>query len=713
MGDAATDTGTTCADGCLVDSTCYAAGELDSTNACMICDPATSATALSPNDGATCDDGLYCTVGDVCAAGACGGATRECDDAIACNGTGTCDEAAAACMAGTPTCTAGQLCDLATDSCVATCTGCVIDGLCYGTDQANPANGCEKCAPAESATAWSPNDGASCDDGLFCTAGDACAAGACVGGAAPSCDDGVACNGAETCDEAADSCVLGSGTCGTGEVCDVATDACVTTCGGCVIGGVCYAAGTVNPSDACLACDPSASATDWTIASGATCDDGSFCTVSDTCSAAGVCMGGARDCGDGITCNGTEVCDDTTNRCESGSTTCGATEVCDPTADVCRVTCSGCVIGGTCYAAGTPNPGGPCETCDPSSSASDWTVTTGVACDDGLYCTTGETCTAAAVCTGGSARVCDDGVSCNGTETCDESVGSCAPGSTTCGAGELCDTTTDMCELSCGGGTELCSGMCVNTDLDPLHCGGCDIPCSLPNTTSAFCASGACGVATCATGFGNCDGVASTGCETNTNIDDNNCGGCGIICGADEVCGAGICTTDRIVFVTSTVVTANIGGLAGADARCQTLADAEGIGGTFRAWLSSSSVSAASRLSHSTGRYVLVDGTVVADNWTDLTDGSVDNFINLTESGGAPPPADPIILGEPTVWTGSTPSGGIAGSGDQCVDWTVASGSGHAMTEGRVDRTDTAWTQSRTWSGSPCGWERPLYCIQQ
>jgi len=167
------------------------------------------------------------------------------------------------------------------------------------------------------------------------------------------------------------------------------------------------------------------------------------------------------------------------------------------------------------------------------------------------------------------------------------------------------------------------------------------------------------------------------------------------------------------VFVTSVIYRAYMGGVAGADERCQARADAAGLGGVWRAWLSDTTSNAADRLSHSDSPYVLLDGTRVADNWADLTDGTLDHVIDLTEIGSAPPRPSPFVLEEPTVWTGSTPAGMASPGVAHCMNWTAGGGSGHTMTEGRTDRADSAWTNSRTWSGGPCSWERPLYCFEQ
>jgi hypothetical protein len=68
-----------------------------------------------------------------------------------------------------------------------------------------------------------------------------------------------------------------------------------------------------------------------------------------------------------------------------GASSCAAGEVCDVSNDSCQTTCSGCVIGGVCYAPGTRNPDNQCQSCVTSSSTDAWTTNTGASCDDGLY----------------------------------------------------------------------------------------------------------------------------------------------------------------------------------------------------------------------------------------------------------------------------------------------------------------------------------------
>ncbi len=194
--------------GCLVAGTCYGDGEVNPADQCQRCDLARDPFAWSDRDGLACDDGLFCTVGDVCSGTTCAGAPRDCSDGLACDGIETCDEAAKACQAAASPCGSDEICDAVADRCKRlVCTdGCLVAGVCWGDAQVNPANPCLVCDVARSATTWSDRDGARCDDGLWCTVDDTCAGGACAG-APRDCSDGRVCDGLETCDEATDVCV--------------------------------------------------------------------------------------------------------------------------------------------------------------------------------------------------------------------------------------------------------------------------------------------------------------------------------------------------------------------------------------------------------------------------------------------------------------------------------------------------------------------------
>ncbi len=588
--------------GCVIAGVCYGNGQLDPVNPCQLCDTGRSTTAFSNNDDASCDDGLFCTDNDSCTAGSCAGTPRSCDDGVACNGTELCNETTDTCDRGITTCDPGSLCNDQTDTCVPTCMGCVVGGVCYGNGQLDPLNPCRVCDPGRSTTAFSDNDGATCDDGQFCTVDDRCSAGMCAG-TSRSCDDGVACNGSETCNEATDTCDRGTTTCDPDELCDASSDRCVLTCTGCIVGGVCYGNGQPDPGNPCRVCNVTLTATAFSANDGATCDDGLFCTVNDTCSA-GTCSGSSRSCDDGVACNGRESCNENTDHCDPGTTTCEDDQLCDVQTDSCVLTCTGCIVGGVCYGNGQLDPLNPCRVCNTAASTTVFVNNDGAICDDGLFCTVNDTCSGGAC--SGSSRSCDDGVACNGSESCNETTDRCAAGTTTCGADMLCDVQTDSCVVTCTGC--VIGGVCYGAgQLDPLD--SCKV-CNPGVSTTAFtdndgatcddglfctvgdtCSGGTCsgtardcsdrvacnGAETCNEATDRCDaGTATCGtnmlCDTttdtctqicdhgtvcgtscvDTNNDPNNCGGCGNspavgdhVCpasgGLPPACSGGVC----------------------------------------------------------------------------------------------------------------------------------------------------------------------------
>jgi len=151
------------------------------------------------------------------------------------------------------------------------------------------------------------------------------------------------------------------------------------------------------------------------------------------------------------------------------------------------------------------------------------------------------------------------------------------------------------------------------------------------------------------------------------------------------------------VFVTQTRYQANLGGLAGADAICQATAVAAGLPGTdWTAWLSDSTENAIDRIPD--GQYQLVDGTPVAADKADLTDGLLNAAINLSE------------FGNPTsgfAWTGTQEDG--TDTGNNCDDWTVNS-SGSGGDRGITDVRDGQWTKLNA-EPAQCSERYRLYCF--
>jgi hypothetical protein len=197
-------------------------------------------------------------------------------------------------------------------------------------------------------------------------------------------------------------------------------------------------------------------------------------------------------------------------------------------------------------------------------------------------------------------------------------------------------------------------------------------------------------------------------------------GGGGDASGDASACDSGCGTTSKTVFVTSAGVQPGVDfkSLGDADSACQNFANRVGLNGTFMAWLSDDTTSAASRLSQSGGPYVLVDGTLVARNWAGLVVGSLVHAIDETETGGpvaqgpgavCPGPADVY-----PVWTG-TDSSGKSLAGQTCSNWAGTYGSEGAV--GLADVTDNTWSYScyldNNGAALGCSYSLPIYCFEQ
>ncbi len=279
-----------------------------------VCDPVAGCGVVEV--GGPCDDGNACTAGDACSGGTCGGVPVDCDDGEPCTDD-ACNPAAG--CTHTPatggSCDDGVACTIS-DVCVSgTCQGAVLHSLC---DDANVCTD-DVCDVASGGCVHFAN-GAPCDDGNPCTTSDACSAGACHGGPPPACDDANSCT-EDGCDPAT-GCTHTPNTfpCDDGNPCTLA-DACN---GGVCAGGTWNPCDDANPctSDAC---DPASGCTHAAL-SGPACDDGDACTVDDACTN-GLCIGGApRNCNDANPCTD-DACDPGSGCVHTPSTT-PYTEVC-------------------------------------------------------------------------------------------------------------------------------------------------------------------------------------------------------------------------------------------------------------------------------------------------------------------------------------------------------------------------------------------------
>ena len=243
-------------------------------------------------------------------------------------------------------------------------------------------------------------------------------------------------------------------------------------------------------------------------------------------------------------CDGTDA-----NGCEQTLTTLG--------------NCGAC--GNTCS---LPNAGEECSTgsCRITSCNSGWGNCDGThsnGCENSLDSLSdcgscGTTCSranATASCAGDVCHIAScnsgwgdcDGVDSNGCENSLDSLSNCGSCGTTCSrANATASCAGDVCHIaSCNSGWGDCDGVdsngCENS-LDSLSdCGSCGTTCSRANAT-ASCSGDVCHIQSCNAGYGNCDGNDSNGCEANFATDPNNCGGCGNDCGANASCSSGSCS---------------------------------------------------------------------------------------------------------------------------------------------------------------------------
>jgi hypothetical protein len=170
----------------------------------------------------------------------------------------------------------------------------------------------------------------------------------------------------------------------------------------------------------------------------------------------------------------------------------------------------------------------------------------------------------------------------------------------------------------------------------------------------------------------------------------------------------------------------NLGGLTGADAVCQSLAQAAGAGTkTWRAYLSTSTVDAKSRIGN--GPWFNAKGVQIASSVADLH--SANNKISaetaLTEKGTAPnylvgnPPAPAAQPLQHDILTGTNEDG--TKNADTCNNWTVGDASAKAML-GHADRMGrnpgvNSWNAIHPSQGcgmeqlTPTGGAGMLYCF--
>jgi len=403
------------------------------------------------------------------------------------------------------------------------------------------------------------------------------------------------------------------------------------------------------------------------------CDDGEVNGRIDACT--DLCQ--LPTCGDGLVNQSDEECDDTTDSCTQS-----------------------------------------CKFLPPNCGDGVLNEDEGEECDDGNDINTD-------ACVGCITAVCGDGLVWDGQEECDDGndidtddcLTTCTPA--TCGDGvtwtdnEECDDgeETAMCDADCtlpvcgdnianmAAGEECDGGMMSTKECDGD--GKCTIPkcgdgfhneaageeCDDGMMSTATCdGNGQCTVPKCGDGFHNA--AAGEECD-----DGNPNGGDG--CSAE-------CIEERLVFITSIPYKASdLGGLVGADGKCDDLASTAGLAGTYLAWLSDNTGSPSSRFPKDfSGPYVLTDGTAIAIGWEQLTSGSLITALAMNE---AMEPATNL-----ESWSNTLPNGTTKNTIAHCENWSSNMGNSGA---GFSTITEGGWTDN---VDKPCAANggAHIYCFQ-
>ncbi|MCC6849252.1 MAG: hypothetical protein IT294_12185 [Deltaproteobacteria bacterium] len=314
---------------------------------------------------------------------------------------------------------------------------------------------------------------------------------------------------------------------------------------------------------------------------------------------------------------------------------------------------------------------------------------------------------------GSCTPTCSDGLQNQGESDVD-CGGPCAG----CPPGGGCTTGADCTSGVCASGVcqaPTCSDGVQNQSETDVDCGG---PCAAcppgggcatgADCTSGVCIGNVCQAPTCS------DGVQNQG---ETAVD---CGGPCAPCSCDVL---GVCR----MFVTSTSSGGNLGGLAGADATCNTRAAAAGLTGVYQAWLCALGASPATRSTHASVNYRRTDGALIANNWIDLTDGAIANAISRDEYGNDVSASAPFLPwtyvntagacdNETYLSPGSGPCPAFSNCPTNCANdggsngWTSSSGWAQGS-KGDINATNGNWTDGATGLCSTPA-ER-IYCIEQ
>ncbi|MDC0720834.1 DUF4215 domain-containing protein [Nannocystis bainbridge] len=397
-----------------------------------------------------------------------------------------------------------------------------------------------------------------------------------------------------------------------------------------------------------------------------------------------------EECDDGQAGNGACTPDCKDNVCGDGWL--GPGELCDDDTATCidcqRVVCSDGVVAGD-------------EQCDDGNGSNSDACTNAcknATCGDGFLHEGTEQCddgnpSDADGCIDCHEAVCGDGVVWQDVEGCDDgnqvnddacsnncALASCGDGIV--GPGEACDD-----------GNDSDADACLNTCKDAF-CGdgfvlvgveACDDGNQLDNDAClANCVIASCG-----------DGHVHDGVEA---CDDGNATD-------GDLCSNACAANPKRVFVSSKMYTGALGGVTGADTKCKSMAQAAGLGGNWKAWISGADDSSApaARFTRSIGGYFLPNGTQVANNWDDLVDGLLQAKIGQHEPG-----ANVQGVGHTVVHTNTKADGTRTGDA-HCAGWTSDSAD-LSTARGSMAHANVRWTEDDV---HYCSIAARIYCFEQ
>jgi hypothetical protein len=183
-------------------------------------------------------------------------------------------------------------------------------------------------------------------------------------------------------------------------------------------------------------------------------------------------------------------------------------------------------------------------------------------------------------------------------------------------------------------------------------------------------------------------------------------GGCTFTITANTTVDAAFRLSPNFMFTTSARYTGNLGGVSGADAKCQQLATARGLSGTYLAYISATGLNAPSRFTTASG-WVYVDGSKLINAIGEFGTTTLPKPPLLDEAGSLLTDAG----SRPGAWTGTlantTSAGSSCSTASVPADWTIADNQFRAQA-GRCDASDFNVIANGT---GGCGILLHLYCF--